>query len=118
MLFSNASAGPGHIQCCGSQVLTCLDYEAEDRGLCQKKQTRAPAPKHDGLDPLAALAGGHAQAKRARVAGNERLPKLVAVVARAIGGIDQDLHKRCSAFTMHAMPDGATHTVSGRSSYD
>ena len=61
-----------------------------------------PAGEHDGLDPLAALAlfpsacasaSGHAEPKGPRVARDERLPELVAVVARAVGRVDQDLER-------------------------
>ena len=53
----------------------------------------APA-KHDGLDPLPALAVGQALAEGATVARDEGLTELVAIVAGAVGGIDEDLERR------------------------
>lgn len=44
--------------------------------------------EHDGLDPLPALAVGQALAIGAAVARDERLTKLVAIVAGTVGGID------------------------------
>lgn len=38
------------------------------------------ARKHDGLDPLAALTAGQPLPERTRVACDQRLPKLVAIV--------------------------------------
>jgi len=46
------------------------------------------AAKHDGLDPFPTLAVGQALAKRAAVAGDERLTELVPIVAGAIGGVN------------------------------
>eukprot|EP00983_Pelagomonas_calceolata_P085663 1156607-Pelagomonas_calceolata.AAC.7 len=44
--------------------------------------------EHDGLDPFPALAVGQALAERAAVARDERLPKLVAIIAGAVGCIN------------------------------
>eukprot|EP00951_Prasinocladus_malaysianus_P030982 scaffold294676_cov32-Prasinocladus_malaysianus.AAC.1 len=53
--------------------------------------------EHDGLEPLAALSVGDALAVRPRVAQHERLAKLVAVVGRTVGGVDEDLLRRGEA---------------------
>mmetsp|Transcript_33625 Transcript_33625/g.60142 ORF Transcript_33625/g.60142 Transcript_33625/m.60142 type:complete len:458 (+) Transcript_33625:446-1819(+) len=47
--------------------------------------------KHDWLQPLATLTARQPLPKRARVAQHQRLAKLVAVVAGAVGGVDEDL---------------------------
>ena len=63
--------------------------------------------KHDRLDPFAALAAGQAHAKRARVACDEGLAKLVAVVGRAIGSFKKDLkrrRKRCGILRLLVFP--------------
>ena len=59
-----------------------------------------PAGKHNRLDPLAALpralvpaGAGNAEPERPRVARDQRLPELVAVVARAVGRVEQDLER-------------------------
>lgn len=69
-------------------------------------------PKHDGFDPLAAFAVGKPHAKRACVAGHQRLTKLVAIVARPIAGIDQDLcNKRTSSNEPHTCDNNTLNTI-------
>jgi hypothetical protein len=60
------------------------------------------AAEHDGLDPLAALAIGQALTECAAVACHQRLSELVAIVTGAIGGIDEDLQRRCKALCKNA----------------
>lgn len=50
--------------------------------------------EHDGLDPLPALVVGQPLPEGAAVASDERLAELVAIVAGAVGGIEQDLEWR------------------------
>lgn len=58
-----------------------------------------PAREHDRLDPLPALSffvllsAGDAEAERPRVPRDQRLAELVAVVARAIRRVEQDLQR-------------------------
>jgi hypothetical protein len=52
---------------------------------------RAPAAgEHDRLEPGPAFAALHAQIERAGEALNQRLAELVAVVGRAVAGLDLD----------------------------
>ena len=54
---------------------------------------KSALPEHDGLDPLTPLAIGETHAKRPRVACDQRLAELVAVVAGAVAGLQQDLRR-------------------------